>query len=150
MVTRFIRKLEGNESSWCILEFKKQYELLGYYHETTKLLYVQDYSKLKCAPEDGSIANFLWEDINLTKGSSFAIHRFTLGEDHPDKTVFLMHRAPCKGVKVTIKTYFFSKFFSNAIFFYYRCVKEKREVCACTHAGIGQTETNVQSIPIQD
>ncbi len=99
MVNRVVKKLK-DESSWCLLEVKKQYELLGYFHDTNKLLYVEDYSVLKCAPENGSNPNFLWEDINLTKGSSFAVHRFTLGDDHPDQTAFLMHRAPCKGVKV--------------------------------------------------
>lgn len=100
MVSRTIKMLEAGESSWIKLERKDQYELLGFHHDTSKLLYVENYSNLKCCPDQWSLPDFLWQDINLSKQSGFPKSTFTLGEDQPNQPTFVMFRSRCNGVKV--------------------------------------------------
>ncbi len=54
------------------LEKRSQYEMLGCYHDTSKLIYVKDVSTLKSAPKQvEKVPHFLWQDRNFSKGSSF-------------------------------------------------------------------------------
>lgn len=94
--------MEIGESVWCKLEQRDQFELLGFYHDVSKLLYVEDYTKLKCCPDESPLPDFLWDDNNLSKQSSFPKLNFTLGEDNADRTKFVMFRSRCNGVKVLI------------------------------------------------
>ncbi len=99
--------MEQGEESWCKLDKRDQYELLGFHHDVKKLLYVEDYSKLKCCPDQRPLPNFLWEDNSLAKQSSFPKLLFTLSEGHPDQTKFVMQRSRCNGVKVPLLTLYF-------------------------------------------
>ncbi len=61
------------------LEKRSQYEMLGCYHDTSKLIDVKDISTLKSAPKQvQKVPHFLWQDINFTKGSSFPERTFSV------------------------------------------------------------------------
>ncbi len=91
--------LMKDQGSWVKLEKKKQYEMLGFHHPTAKLLYVEDFTKLKCCPSPIA-PDYIWDYINLPKVQSQGIREFTLGDNHEDQSVYLLRRARCAGVKV--------------------------------------------------
>lgn len=89
---------------WIPLHERKQYEMLGFHHDNSKLLFVPDYTKLNCFPRHQPRPDYLCEDINLTKSSSFQKKEFTLGKDNDDKSEFILQRTHCAGVKVIVYT----------------------------------------------
>ena len=96
-MTRSVEFMQ-NKDLWIPLESREQYHFLGFHHDTTKLLYVEDYSKLSGCPLNPS-PHFLWNDINLSKASSFKNHEFTLKTEDNDSK-FILRRSHCAGVKV--------------------------------------------------
>ena len=88
------------KSEWVPLQERKQYEMLGYFHDTSKLLFIEDYTQLKCCPTVKKTSDYLWNDIHLSKKSSFPKLEFNLGKDHENKSVFVLYRSKCAGVKV--------------------------------------------------
>ena len=77
------------------LESKDQYELLGFLHDTSKLLFVEDYSKEVGCPKHKPSAKFLWNDISLSKDSTFPERNIELENEK-----FILKRGRCGGVKV--------------------------------------------------
>jgi len=63
-----VRALLKDESSWINLERRDQYAMLGYNHDTSKILYTADYTSLKLCPTESE--DHLWKDIQLSKESS--------------------------------------------------------------------------------
>jgi len=96
-------QLLSDKNSWIPLEEKKQYEMLGFHHDTSKLLYIEDFTKLKCCPHP-IVPDYIWKDTNLTKHSSGGVRNFTLGENNPDKSVYVLRNSHCAGVKVLFST----------------------------------------------
>ena len=96
MVATSTRLLEDGPKSWTEITDQKQFQMLGFYHDTEKLLYVEDYTKLKWNPAVNPHPNFLWEDINLSKGSSFGEKTIKLGNGDS----YTLIRNPCAGVQV--------------------------------------------------
>ncbi len=88
------------KEDWITMESQLQYFLLGFHHDTTKLLYVENITTLPCYPTKVSRPDYIWKDINLTKSSTFGQLPFTLGHDHEDKTDYVLRRGKCNGVKV--------------------------------------------------
>lgn len=88
------------KEEWVELERRDQYTMLGYYHDTSKLLHTRDYTKLKLNPTAESAPDFLWHDINLTKKSSAPPITFTLEDDPPNNREYVIVKARCAGVKV--------------------------------------------------
>jgi hypothetical protein len=93
----------GNDA-WVKLTEKVQYTMLGFHHDTEKLLFVEDYRKLKCCPINPN-PNYLWKDIHLSKGSSFELKEFTLFKSSihygpQENPKYVLRRAHCVGVKV--------------------------------------------------
>jgi len=93
-------KLMRKKEDWINMESQLQYLLLGFHHDTTGLLYVEDIQKLACYPKKVFRPDYIWTDINLTKTSTFSQLPFTLGQDHEDKTEYVLRRGKCNGVKV--------------------------------------------------
>lgn len=102
MVATSILLLEAGPDSWTEITDPKQFQMLGFYHDTEKLLYVEDYTKLKWNPTVNPHPDFLWEDINLSKGSAFPEKKIKIGEG--DKNTFVLMRNPCAGIQVKTKT----------------------------------------------
>ena len=99
------------ENHTVTLERRSQYEFLGAHHDSTKLIHVPDISLLKSAPKDISKArDFLWNDINFTKDSTFPKKQFKL-----KGVSYNLKRARCNGVKVR----FFSIIYTFYQFYYY-------------------------------
>ncbi len=96
MVATSTRLLEDGPKSWTEITDQKQFQMLGFYHDTEKLLYVEDYTKLKWNPAVNPHPNFLWEDINLSKGSSFGEKTIKLGNGDS----YTLIRNPCAGDQV--------------------------------------------------
>lgn len=92
-------QLLGDKNFWIPLEEKKQYEMLGFHHDTSKLLYIEDFTKLKCCPHP-IVPDYIWKDNNLPKHSSGGARDFTLGDRNPDKSVYVLRSSHCAGVKV--------------------------------------------------
>ena len=90
---RTVKMMHDNECD--PLESKEQYELLGFHHDTSKLLYVQDLSQLPGCPIV-PVRDFLWNDISLSKDSGFPQKTFRNDEGQE----FVLRRARCNGVKV--------------------------------------------------
>lgn len=80
---------------WILVEERRQYEMLGFFHDPSKLLFVEDCSKLIAYPLHQPRPDFMLEDINLTKCSSFPKKDLKIGEKE-----LVFHRAHCAGVKV--------------------------------------------------
>lgn len=78
------------------MENNNQYILLGYHHNTTKLLFVQNITKLNTYPTQGHQPDYLWEDIDLAKRSSFDKKEIEVNGEF-----FVLWRAQCHGVKVS-------------------------------------------------
>lgn len=85
--------------SWIALTQKSHYTMLGFNHETENLLYAEDYTKLKCCPNDQA-PDYLWADKNLSKGPAFPKKTFGLGKHRTKNPEFVLWRAHCSGVKV--------------------------------------------------
>lgn len=83
-------------SKWCSIDNREQYTFLGFFHDTTKLLYVNDVTTMK--QSTSSNLEFLWKDIHLSKGSSFPKKTITIGDKK-----YWISRSPCNGVKVMYK-----------------------------------------------
>lgn len=98
-MSRIIKQMKKPDE-WIELERRDQYTMLGYNHDTSKLLHITDYSQLKQNPTAESAPDFLWHDINLTKKQGAPPTKFTLGNDHPNKEEFVILKAHCAGVKV--------------------------------------------------
>lgn len=96
MIQKVITQLEDPES-WCKLEKRSQYAMLGFYHDTSHLLFTEDYTKLKLCPTVYPQPDYLWEDIHLTKKSGFPRATVKIGCDSSEMIVY---RARCAGVKV--------------------------------------------------
>jgi hypothetical protein len=77
ILSRTIKLMKTGNDAWVKLTEKVQYTMLGFHHDTEKLLFVEDYRKLKCCPINPN-PNYLWKDIHLSKGSSFELKEFTL------------------------------------------------------------------------
>lgn len=100
--------LNSGPSTWIILERKEQYELLGFHHDTSKLLYVKDYTELKGCPAK-PLKDYLWDDINLSKKQGFPIFKFQFKEneamasnsDESSECTMSMYRSRCSGVKAS-------------------------------------------------
>lgn len=90
--------LMKDENNWQPFENRRQYQMLGFHHDTTKLLYVADYKKLPCCPVKPK-PDYIWDDVNLSKGSSFKKHEFSTGNED-DQSNFVLFRCHCAGVKV--------------------------------------------------
>ncbi len=78
------------------MENMSQYTLLGYHHNTTQLLYVEDITKLSTYPTQGHQPDYLWEDIDLAKRSSFDKKEIEINGKS-----FVLWRSQCHGVKVS-------------------------------------------------
>lgn len=63
-----VKALLKDDSSWITLERRDQYAMLGYSHDTSKILYTADYTSLKLCPAESE--DHLWKDIQLSKESS--------------------------------------------------------------------------------
>jgi hypothetical protein len=85
--------------SWIPITERSQYTMLGFKHKTENLLYVEDYRNLKCCPKNEA-PDYLWADINLSKGPAFPKVTFSLGEHRSKDPEFVLWRAHCNGVKV--------------------------------------------------
>jgi len=89
-------KKEMTENHTVTLERRSQYEFLDAHHNSTKLIHVPNISLLKSAPKDISKArDFLWNDINFSKDSTFPKKQFKFKGVSYD-----LKRARCNGVKV--------------------------------------------------
>lgn len=73
-----------------------QYRYPGFNHEWNKLLFIQDYTKLRLAAKNDP--HFVYSDIELAKGSSSLTHHDV--DINGTKTKISIRRAPCEGVKV--------------------------------------------------
>lgn len=100
MKSRII-KLMSQPESWIPLTNKEQYEFVGYYHDTDRLLFIQDQTKLKSCPSKPS-SDFIYQDVNLSKGQAFLPFTFEVGG-----VKFVCRRAPCAGVMVKPIAYIF-------------------------------------------
>jgi hypothetical protein len=94
LVSQVISLLE-DDSMWILVEERRQYEMLGFFHDPSKLLFVEDCSKLISYPLHEPHPDFMWEDITLTECSSFAKKNLKISEEE-----LVLHRAHCAGVKV--------------------------------------------------
>ena len=80
------------------LHKRSQFEMLGFFHDTDKLIYAEDISMLKSRPKLPELMyHYLWNDINLTKDSSFPERSFKMKD-----VEFILRTARCNGVKVSI------------------------------------------------
>ena len=104
MIQKVINLLEDPES-WCNLEKRSQYAMLGFNHDTSYLLYTEDYTKLKLCPTVYPQPDYLWEDIHLTKRSGFPRAPVKIVDDLASKKQMIVYRARCAGVKVTYFLY---------------------------------------------
>ena len=93
-MSQVIRLLE-DDSMWKFVKERRQYEMLGFFHDPSKLLFVEDCSKLIAYPLHEARPDFMWEEINLTKCSSFPKKDLKIGEEE-----LVLHRAQYAGVNV--------------------------------------------------
>lgn len=94
MLSKVVTRIENKQT--VPLEKRSQYEMLGYYHDTEKLIYVENIAVLKNRPKQvEQMYHYLWKDINLTKGRSFPERYFKI-----DGVDFILKTSPCNGVKV--------------------------------------------------
>jgi hypothetical protein len=93
-VSQVISLLE-DDSMWILVEERRQYEMLGFFHDPSKLLFVEDCSKLIAYPLHELRPDFMLEYMNLTKCSSFPKKDLKIGKEE-----LVLHRAHCAGVKV--------------------------------------------------
>lgn len=102
-----VKMMSAGPETWMKLERKEQYEMLGYHHDSTKLLFVEDYTLLKECQINPK-RDYLWEDINLSKKQSFPVFQFQVEENQSEASsstdsaecTILMRRSFCNGVKV--------------------------------------------------
>ena len=104
VLSRTIQLLKDGNDAWVELSEKAQYTMLGFHHDTQKLLFVKDYKKLKCCPLNPD-PDYLWKDIHLSKGPSFKAKQFTLLKTSvhygpQENPAYVLRRAHCFGVKV--------------------------------------------------
>lgn len=59
----------ANPEDWINLTTKEQYEFLGFFHDTSKLLFIEDQTLLPSCPIKPG-ADYIYQDINLSKGSA--------------------------------------------------------------------------------
>ncbi len=98
-----VEKLMKDEASWVKLERRNQYIMLGFYHDTSKLLYTNDYTALKLCPMLKPKPDYLWEDIHLSKQNSCpnSTLKIQLPDDSsPPAQNFVVLQSRCAGVKV--------------------------------------------------
>ena len=107
IVSQTIRLMK-DEQCWTPLLEKKQYEMLGFYHDTTKLLFVEDFTKPKCCPAKPNL-NYIWNDVNLSKGLGFKPLEFGIGNSRAENLEFVLYRNHCNGVKVVRNPYGFTR-----------------------------------------
>jgi hypothetical protein len=93
LVSQVISLLE-DDSMWILVEERRHYEMLGFFHDSSKLLFVEECSKLIAYPLHEPRPDFMWEDITLTECSSFAKKNLKIGEKE------LVLHTHCAGVKV--------------------------------------------------
>jgi superfamily II DNA helicase RecQ len=77
----YVISLLEDDSMWILVEERRQYEMLGFFHDPSKLLFVEDCSKLIAYPLHEPRLDFMWKDINLTECSSFAKKNLKIGEE---------------------------------------------------------------------
>lgn len=108
-----VEKLLKDETSWVPLERRNQYIMLGFYHDTSKLLYTNDFTTLKLCPMLKPKPDYLWEDIHLSKQSSCpnAILKIQLPDaSSPSTQSFVVLRSRCAGVKVLVLIFNYNAF----------------------------------------
>lgn len=105
-----VTNMMSSEDTWIPLTERNQYLMLGFFHDTSKLIYAENFKTLPCCPVKPD-KDYLWQDINLSKESSFKKHEFTIETDNKKET-FILQRCHCGGVKVI-----FVLFVTNKSFF---------------------------------
>jgi hypothetical protein len=98
----------GNDA-WVELTEKVQYMMLGFHHDNEKLLFVEDYRKLKSCPINHN-PDYFWKHIHLSKGFSFKLKDFTFLATsihngptvNPKYVLRRAHRIRVKVFKITI------------------------------------------------
>jgi hypothetical protein len=85
--SRIVKMMSAGPKTWIKLERNEQFEMLGYHHDSTKLLFVEDYTLPKGYPIKPK-RDYLWEDINLSKKQSFPVFQFQV------KKICPRHPAP--------------------------------------------------------
>lgn len=118
-------ELMGDESCWVPLTDRKQYLYLGFFHDTTKLLFVKDYKALPCCPVKPD-QDYLWQDIYLSKKSSFQKHQLIIQKDNKEEK-FVLQRCHCGGVKVAILKFEANHSFNLLLIVSRSFVVEKKE-----------------------
>lgn len=107
MTSRIVKMMSAGPKTWIKLERNEQFEMLGYHHDSTKLLFVEDYTLLKGYPIKPK-RDYLWENINLSKKQSFPVFQFQVKENQSEASsstesaecTILMRRSFCNGVNV--------------------------------------------------
>ena len=97
MVSRTISMLKKGENSWIPIKMKKQFQFLGFFHDTDRLLFTPDYTTLKSNPTSASKPDFLRDDLNLSKSSGFPPKTISV-----DSVDYNLYRHQCNGVKVIL------------------------------------------------